>query len=346
MYGKVPQRNFYEDVSISDSLQLIWKAETNGSQSNTSFIINNDFLFVSDLSGRIYGFNIYSGNSSGFYKYSGSISVAPIINKLRIYFTINLKSENYSLFVMKDINNSKTLSETKIRGSVNSEMLKMKDGIVVLSDRGELIKFNYAGMKIWSIDTKISTHSITASDENIILFGNDKGEIFIISSSEGKILFREKISDDIINGITLENNTAYFCDSSGKLFSFNIQSKKINWVFNSKSNIVTVPVFDSKNIFIGNLSGKIFSIFKNDGKLKWSIDTKGVINSTPLLFNNYLIQPDFNKKIYFINTENGKIKKTLKFETRVKMTPVYYNGLIFFGVDRGQIFAYKTFKEN
>jgi len=346
MFGKVPHRNFYEDVSISDSLELIWKAETNGSQSNTSFIINNDFLFVSDLSGRIYGFNINSGNSYGFYKYSGSITVAPIINKLRIYFAVNLKTENYSLFVMKDISNGKTLNETKIKGSVNSEMLKLKDGIVVLSDRGELIKFNYAGMKIWSIETKVSTHSITASDENIIIFGNDRGEIFIVSSIDGKILLREKISENNINGITLDNDTAYFSDSSGRLFSFNVQTKKINWVFNSKSNIVTLPVFNSKNIFIGNLSGKIFSIFKSDGKLKWSIDTKGIINCTPLLLSNFLIQPDFNKKIYFINPENGEIKKTLEFDARVKLSPVYYNGFILFGVDRGQIFAYKTFTEN
>jgi len=346
MFGKVPQRNFYEDVSISDSLELLWKAETNGSQANTSIIINNDFLFVSDLSGRIYGFNIKSGKSTGYYKFSGSIVAAPIINKLRIYFAVNLRSENYSLFVMKDINNAKTLSETKIKGSINSEMLKLNDGIFVLSDRGELIKFNYAGIKVWSVETKTSTHSITASDGNIVIFGNDNGELFFVSSNQGKILFRKKISEYSINGITIDNNNAYFCDSSGKLFSFNIQTKKINWIFNSKANIVSIPVFNSENIFIGNLLGKIFSIDKNNGKLKWSIDTRGIINSTPLLLKNFLIQPDLNKKIYFINPENGVIKKTLKFDTRLKLSPVYFDEYIFFGADRGQIFAYKTFRDN
>lgn len=344
MYGKVPQRIFYENISICDSLQLKWIAETNGSQSNTSVVINDDFIFVSDLSGRIYGFDLTTGKLIGYEKYSGSISIAPVLYKLRIYFVVNLKSENYSTFVMQDISNGNKIREEKIEGSVNNELLKLENGIVVLSDRGELIKFNFAGLKEWSVDTKISTRSIPASDGKIILFGNQKGEVIIVSASDGKILFRKKICNGIESGFTIDGNVAYFSDVSGKIYSFDYIEKKVLWFFDTGAKIVVTPVFDSEKIFVGNLSSNLYSIDKKDGHLIWKYESKGVINSTPLLLKNILVQPDFNKKVYLINPSNGMVIKTIKFDTRVKLSPVYFNDMIFLGADRGQIYAYKIFR--
>ncbi len=346
MFGKTPQRNFYEDIIISDSLEFLWKSETYGSQSNTSVITYNDYVFVNDLSGRIYGFNIYSGKLCGYYKYSSSISIAPVINKLRIYFIVNLKSENYSLFVMKDITTGKTLNEVKINGSVNNEMIKLKDGIVILTNNGELIKFNFAGMKIWSIETYKSTNSTLASNENIIVFGNKNGELFIVSAKTGEILFSQKVSDCALESLSIDGEHIYFTNNKGGLYSFDLQSNKVIWTFDSKTRIVTVPVYNNENIFIGNLSGKIISINKIEGSVNWILNTGGLINATPLLLRNYLIQPDFNKKIYLIDLIRGKIIKTIEFESRVKLSPVYYKGILFFGIDRGQILAYKTLSEN
>lgn len=345
MYGRVPERNFWLNVYVKDSLELLWEAETSGSQSNTSVITNGNFLFVCDLSGRIYCFNMQTGKSLGYYKYNGAISVAPVINKLRIYFVVNLKNESFSIFVMKDIVSGKTLSEIKIEGSINNEMLKLEDGIIILSDHGELIKINFAGVKEWSLKTKQATHCIAASDGKVIAFGNDAGELIFVSVNEGIILSRQKISDYPLASITIDYDLIFFTDASGKLFCYDYTNKKLLWQFKTGSNIRSIPVFNSKSVFVGNLSGKIYSIRKNDGKLLWLLDTKGIINTTPLLLRNYLIQPDFNKKIYFINQENGQIIRTLYFESRIKLTPVIFDDIIFFGVDRGKILAYRIFYE-
>ncbi|MEG8947427.1 PQQ-binding-like beta-propeller repeat protein [Rosettibacter firmus] len=345
MFGKVPQRDFYEDAEITDSLQLLWEAQTNGSHSNTSLIVNKKFVFIGDLSGRIYGFDTYSGKSFGYYKYSGEIPVAPIINKLRIYFIVNVKKEKYSLFIMKDLTDGKTISEEKINGSISNEMLKLNDGIIVITDNGEVLKFNFGGEKIWQCDTKVTTHSSPASNGEIIVFGNDRGILFFVSATNGKILHRQKISDYIIGNITIDNKYIYFSDYSGTLYNFDMVNKKIVWKFNTKTKITSVPVFNNENIFVGNLSGKIYSIKKVDGKLNWSINTNGIINTTPLLLKNFLIQPDYNRKIYFINPFDGRILKTINYEARLKLTPVYFDGILFFGIDR-RILAYKTFNKN
>lgn len=346
MYGKVPERKFFENVTINDSLQLIWSAETVGSQGNTSVVIYNDLLFVGDLSGRVYVFDRATGKLLGYEKYSGSIPIAPVINNLRMFFVVNDFNEKYSTLNNFDFLGGKILSASKIFGSVQNEMLKLNDGIVVLSDQGELIKFNLAGLRRWSAATKLTTKSSPASNGELILFGNDKGELIAISAMNGKIIYRTKLSAGIEGNVCIDNAAAYIGANDGKLFSVKISDGKVNWYFDTNDKIVTAPVYNKNQIFVGNLAGKIFCLNKADGKLIWKTQTHGVLNATPWLFKNYLVQPDLNRKVYFINTQTGKIERRYEFERRVKLSPVFYDGILYLGVDRGIINAYKIFPEN
>jgi hypothetical protein len=61
MYGKTPSREFYLPENISDSLVLKWESEANGSFPNSSVSIYEDLVFINDLSGRIFCFDIETG---------------------------------------------------------------------------------------------------------------------------------------------------------------------------------------------------------------------------------------------------------------------------------------------
>jgi len=346
MFGKIPERKFFENISIQDSLLLKWSAETNGGQSCTSIVIYNNILFVSDLSGRIYAFDRTTGKLFGYEKYSGSIPVAPVVNDLRIFFIVNDFNERTSTLNIFDFINGKVLYESKIFGGVNSEMLKLKDGIVVLTTAGELIKFNLVNTREWSVPTKVTAKSSPASDGELILFGNEKGELIAVSAKDGSIKYRTKISDGIEGSITIDEVNAYFGDNNGNIFSVKASDGKINWCINTNHKIISTPVYNENKIYIGNLAGEIFCLNKTDGKLIWKIQVNGVVNTTPLLFKNYLVQPDLNRKVHFINTQTGKIEKTIEYERRVKLSPVYYGGIIYMGADRGIINAYQTFSTN
>ncbi len=342
MFGKIPARSFYEDTSIDENLLPLWSVETSGSQNSTSIVIYKDILFVSDLAGKIYGFDWISGKEIGFEKYSGSIPVAPVINGLRMFLLVNNLNERYSTLKNYDLTGGKVLTESVIAGSVQNEMLKLSDGIIVLSDNGELIKFNLVGTREWSVPTKVSSKSSPASNGNLILFGNENGELIAISASNGEIKYRKKISDGIEGDLSIDGVNAYFGDNKGNLVSVTVEDGNINWQFNTKSKILVTPVFDESKIIVGNLAGDIFCLNKSNGKLKWKTSTGGVINTTPLLLQNYLIQPDLNKKVYFIDTQNGDVKKIYEFERRVKLSPVLYDGILYLGADKGIINAYKT----
>ena len=345
MFGKTPGRNFYENVSIGDSLELKWSTETSGSQSNTSIVIYNDILFVTDLSGKLYAFDRKSGKLFGYEKYTGSLPVAPVVNNLRLFLMVNDLNEKYSTLKNFDILNGKILDETKIYGGVHNEMLKLDDAIIVLSDYGELIKFNLVGIKEWSTNTKVDSHSSPASDGNVIVFGNERGELISCSAKTGKILYRKKICIGIEAGLSISGSNIYFGDKTGKVYCVNLNDGKIIWQYDTKNKIVVTPVMNAENLFIGNLNGDIFCLDKTNGKSNWKTVTIGVINTTPLLFKNRLVQPDLNRKVYLIDISSGNIDKTLSFETRTKLSPVYYDGMIYLGADRGVINAYQTFNQ-
>lgn len=344
MFGKTPERNFYENVSIGDSLEPRWSAETSGSQNNTSVVIYHNLLFVSDLSGKLFVFDRLTGKIYGNEKFSGAIPVAPAVYQLRLFLVVNDIKEKYSTIKRFDLVNGKVLDESRISGGVHNELLILGDGVIVLSDYGELIKYNLIGTKLWSTATKTDSHSSPASDGKVILFGNEKGELISCSAQTGKILFRRKISDGIEAGISISGTNAYFGDKTGKVFCVHLTDGKVLWQYNTKYKIAATPVMNDENVFIGNLFGDIYCLDKLEGKLKWEIQTQGVIDTTPLLFKNKLVQPDLNRKVYLIDPVTGKIDKTMSFETRTKLSPVYYDGMIYLGADRGEINAYQVFK--
>lgn len=343
-YGRTAQRNFYYDQSITEFLQLIWTAETNGSQPNSSVLASGNFLIMSDLSGRVYAFDRTSGKLIGYEKYNGAISVAPVINNLRLYFSVNEKNDNYSTFKMFDFINNKILQEDRISGTVLNEMIRMEDGIVVVTDRGEVIKYTYTLTRTWTAQLKTTVKSNPAANERFISIGTMNGELILLNKKDGKVEYRRQINSPVESGFTFDNHNLYFGDHAGTLYSFDTYNKEINWTYDTGSKIIAAPVFDDEKIIIGNLSGKIFGLNKSTGKKIWIADTKGLINTTPLLTRTMLVQPDNNKKVYMINPSLGLIIKTYEFDRRVKLTPILYDGIIYIGTDRGQIHAYQTFE--
>lgn len=342
MFGKTPMRSFYADIAVGEIIEK-WNNQTSGSQSGSSIVIYKNTLFVYDLSGRIYGFDRLTGQLIGYEKFNGSLEVAPIVKNLRIFFVVNEKLENYSTFIMFDFINGKVLKEVQFEGGVTNELIRLDDGVAVLTNTGELIKFNYIGEKEWSAKTETTSLSSPASNGELIIWGNQSGEIIIASAKTGEIKSKTKIGNAISGGISIENNNAYFADESGVVYCFDINDQKVIWKNDTGSKILSTPVFDKEKIYIGNLKGKVFALDKNSGDKVWEITTHGIINTTPLITKNMLIQPDVNKKVHLINSSNGKIESAIEFDSRTKLNPVFYDGMLYLGSDRGIIHAYEVY---
>lgn len=340
MFGGVPERNFYSDIEIRDSLELVRRFELKGSHSNTSVTAGNGLIFTGDLSGRIYAFDIETGKSYGYKKYDGEISIAPALIGRRIYFVVNKRNEPNSTLVTFDFFDGKEINKYDLNGSVKSELLILNNRIVAVDNEGAVYNFNTAGYVEWSFDTKQKQNSHPSSDGKIIAWGTNEGKLIIFSAEQKKILDSFSADTSVTSGTAIDNHIIYFGDAAGNLYAYNYPQKKLLWKINTGAKIVNFPVQNDSLVISGNLKGMIYAVRKKSGALKWSLKIDGLINATPLMTKNILLQPDLNKKMYLIDVANGAIRETINYEGRAKLSPVYYRDYIIAGSDRGIVYIY------
>ena len=343
-YGLNEQRNFHINENINvDGIEVLWKNETRGSFENFSVTVYDDFVFAPDLSGRVYVFDRETGKLSGYEENDGEMPVTVNIKNNKIFYFVNNSKETYFTLYIYNFKLGTLVEEIEIRGKCSNEPLQLSDGLVILTEEGRLLKFDFLGNKVWEYDSKEISISDPASKDNNIYWCTVDGNLISVNASSGKLNYKNEITANRIEaGITIYENHGYVGDVEGTLYKIEMSKGLVRNEIILESRIKSNPAINDKKLFIGDMSGIIYSIDIEKMEIDWTTLVEGVINTSPLLFNNILVQPNLNRKVHFINVNNGNIEKELEYDLRVKMTPVFFNSILYIGVDRGTLFAYKT----
>jgi outer membrane protein assembly factor BamB len=342
MFGKTPERIFYYPVTIGDSLKKMWDAEINGSFPNSSVSIYGRYVFVNDLSGRVYCFDMNSGDKIGQLKNKGAVYSTPVLDRDLVIYLSSQNDENISDLCFYNLKESKYLKEIKVSGRALTELVKTDDGIIFTTEMGIVYKYNILGEKLWETDTKAVTYNSPALKDSSIVFGNNNGEIISLNAKDGRIQYRNIIGDYFYGGTSISGSEIFIGDNNGILYSVDLLTGNINWKIKTGARIIITTACDNDNIYIGNLNGDFYSIGKLTGKINWGKKLGSLFNITPLITDNYIILPDQNEKIYFVEKNTGIIKKNYNFKGRLKLSPVIANNkFLFIGYDNGVLEAYE-----
>lgn len=340
-FGGSSERNFYYPINVSDSLEFVWDASTIGSYHNASLSAIDRYLFVPTLVGRIYCLDANTGLEIGVEKETGEVPITPVVYMKRFFYLNNISESEKSEVLYYDFLRSNVINRIELDEAVDNEMVKTDEGILIITNGGKLLKINYIGQIDYEVETRTQTFFDPAADSLNIFWANQNGEIISARISDGKLNYRKKISNGFESGAIIENEKAYLGDNDGIIYCINLISGEVVWKFLADGKIKSVPSLDNKSVYIGNLNGKLYSIDKIKGTLNWGAGSDGLYNTSSLVFNNILIQVNQKNKVEIISKEDGTLLNQIEFRGRVKMTPVYYNDMIYFGVDKGEIHAYK-----
>jgi outer membrane protein assembly factor BamB len=342
MYGKNPSREFYLPENISDSLVLKWESETYGSFTNSSVSVYDDLVFINDLAGRVFCFNLLTGKKIGSLKYSrGSVFSTPLPLRSKVIFPVALEKENLTELIIYDYAQGKELDDIEIPGRVMTQMIKVDDDFLFTSEVGIAYRFTSSGKKVWETHTRVPTRSSPAMVNNLFIFGNDKGEIIALDSSSGDSVYVKNIGGNFFSGLTISENIIYAGNDNGFVYAINSDNGELIWQFDSGFRIKMEPAVDDMNVYIGNLNGNFFSIDKLTGFENWRTDFRGILNVTPLITKNLIVLPDILFKIHFLEKQSGNILKSVPLDGRAKLTPVIHKNILFVGFDDGVIRAYE-----
>jgi outer membrane protein assembly factor BamB len=341
MFGRIPEREFYVPITVSDSLELIWESSINGSFPTSSISIYDEFVFANDLSGRVYCYRLEDGKQMGKLKFKGAVYSTPILFKTNVVFPVALEKENFTELVFYDYLNGREIEVIELPGRVLTEMIAIDDEVIFNTEIGAVYRYTMQGKKIWETHTRVPTRSSPALKNNLFIFGNDVGELIALDAASGDSVYVTEIGGQFYSGLTIVDPMIYVGNENGNLYAINYIDGEIIWQFDSGARILMTPSVDDENVFFGNLSGKLFSLNKNDGSLNWEQQFRGVLNSTPLLTENLLVLPDIIFAFHLIDKETGEVRKTIPLDGRAKLSPVYYRNLLFIGYDNGILRAYE-----
>ncbi len=341
-YGENSNRTFYLDKSISTDPSLLWVSETDGSYSNGSVIIYDNYMFAADLSGNIFCFSDTSGKKLGVLKQKGEIVASPIIMKDKLIYVVNNYKEEFATLVYYLFIEGIKYKEIELHDNFRSEMIAANDGIILLSQSGVLYKFNLIGELEWKYDSGYLTMSDPVIKDNTIYFSSVSGKLLGYNITKKLLVLNVDIAESIESTPTVLEDKIYIGDSDGVIYCFDIDSKRIEWERETGVKILNRPVIDKNgNLYVGNLGGEMFSYSVN-GQLRWVFHSDGLFNAMPLVFNNVIAQPDLNKKLIFLDPLSGTLINEINFERRVRTSPVFYKGKIYIGIDKDEIHVFSV----
>lgn len=342
MFGKIPSREFYVPEFLSDSLILKWESEMYGSFPNSSVSIYEDMVFINDLSGRIFCYNIETGKQIGKLKYSsGAVYSTPIPFRNIVVFPVAQEKDNYTELVYYNFQSGEETELIEIPGRVLTNLLVAEDDIIFTTEIGSAYRYSILGKQKWETNTWVPTRSDPALFDNLLLFGNDFGEIIALDVSTGDSVYVREIGGSFFCGLTISDSIIYCGNENGNLYAINLQDGEIIWQLHTGARISMTPAADSENIYVGNLAGCFYSVSKNSGEVNWKTCLSGIFNSTPLVSENIIVLPDVLFSIHLLNKANGERLKTINLEGRAKLSPVYFRDLLFIGFDDGILRAYE-----
>ena len=341
MFGKTSARNFYAPETVSDSLSLLWENEVHGSFTNSSVTIYDEYVFTSDLGGRIYVFDIHEGSKVGMLKSKDAIYSAPLIFKNIVVYAVAEEKYNLSELIIYNFQSGDEIYYEEIYSRVLSEMIALEDGIIFLTESGRLNRYDLSGNSIWQTETDVTTRCSPALKNDIIIFGNDDGEVITVDLENGEIIKVNSVGGIFTGSPTIDENAAYMSNNNGIIYAVDLNSSEIIWEHDTGARIIMSPAVDDNNVIIGNLSGTLLSLDKFTGEPYWGQQYKGVFNATPLLTNQRIIIPDLFRSLYIIDKNTGIPNKIYLLEGRAKLSPVYFDGILFIGFDRGILRAYE-----
>jgi len=341
MFGKIPSREFYIPVTLSDSLSLKWESETYGSFPNSSVSAYDDLIFVNDLAGRIFCFNIESGKKIGSVKYSyGSVYSTPIPYRSKIIFPVALEKDNLTEIIIYDYGQGKELEAIEFPGRVVTQMLALDDDILFTTEVGIAYRINSNGKILWETHTRVPTRSSPALTNDHFIFGNDAGEIISLNSDTGDSVYVKEIGGHFFSGLTISDSVIYAGNDNGFVYAINLIDGDILWQFDTGHRIKMEPALDEQNLFIGNLNGDFYCIDKYSGTQNWKVHFNGILNSTPLVTENIIILPNVFFAIHLLDKKDGSLLNSILLEGRAKLSPVIHRNILFIGFDDGVIRAY------
>lgn len=327
--------NYYDSskstVSIGDAFEknsVIWEETMYGQFSENAFKTAGRFVFVGDVTGRVYCFDLETGDEVGsLSRRSESLSGGVMVSTDTLQF-VSIKRENVLSNIVKyDLEKGKYISEQEFEDIVSGGLTKYNIGTIYLASKpGRIYKLN---------DT-IMLNAKSGRISSLEVFGNELfigEEVGILRTFDTSSLKLKSIDSLGIEQVVVKSGFSSTYASSGN--SFYLVSNGSSKLLEKFTSIISdfLPI-NSRSVLIALQNGDICLFGNNEVAKSWKI-TKGFATSLLRISDDTISILTVNGTLILFSTESNSLTGEFSCEERISVHPIPTKYGLLIGLERG-----------
>jgi len=336
MYGGNLARTNSYPGAITLPLKLKWHHNASAAIGKT-MVVKDGIIFFNTMDGRIYAYNIETGEKIGHIK--TGYHATNIVQDSVLFFA--RRYGDNTLFKY-NLNLGKT--EWKFNtGDVASEPLILDKGIVVTALYKHIDYYDLnSGEEIWKFETDDQIRSSPASDGNTIVFGCDNGFIYAINKVSGEIKWEYKTAGSVQATPSIKDGIVYAGSCDQNFYAINLQTGKLEWKFKTKGQIVQSAAVNDWIVIFGSTDSQLYCLDRSSGEQIWTFEANSVISTSPLICGNKIFIGSLDHFYYALDVETGV--ELWKFETkgRIRTEPVIWGNYFIGASEDDDLYVFES----
>jgi len=198
--------------------------------------------------------------------------------------------------------------------------------IVTASRGGDLIGFNSAGERVWSINVDDQITGGVALDalSQTAIISTRSGQIMAFDSTTGAKRWQKQLSGSVLTPALITNNRVILSANDGFLHGLSLQTGQSVWQFATQVPAISVrgsaapTLLDSKTALLATADGRLHAVTTDSGLPQWSrrvgvgsgsseVERMSDVDGTPIVDNNQLFAISYSGQLLGIDLASRQV---------------------------------------
>jgi outer membrane protein assembly factor BamB/predicted phosphodiesterase len=159
----------------------------------------------------------------------------------------------------------------------------------------------------WTFSSDANVISTPAVANELVVFGNQNGEVQALHLATGKKAWSYKTAGPIFSSPAFSNGQIVFGSADGNIYCLNSKGK-LNWKVKTTAAVLGSPFIENGTVYIGGSDSCFQAIDLATGKSKWRFcGVTGAVTSQPIVHNNTLFFGAWDTHLYALDKTNGQL---------------------------------------
>lgn len=201
------------------------------------------------------------------------------------------------------------------------------DQIVTASRGGELIGFDNAGKRVWSVNVGDQITGGVALDtlSQTAIISTRNGQVIAFDSATGSKRWEQSLSGSVLAPALISNNRVIVSANDGFLHGLSLQNGQSVWQFATQVPAISVrgtaapTLLDASTALLATADGRLHAITTDNGLPQWSrrvgvgsgsseVERMSDVDGSPIVDNNELFAISYSGQLLGIDLTSREIK--------------------------------------